>query len=638
MIVRHWRRWVSAAAVAGISVLAGAAVAEEPVPAQPLTVTQTDAAGYPEVAMTVGMPPGLSGRDIPSSAFTVVEGGERKPVNAVKLPGDDLEVVLVIDTSGSMKGAAMDAAKAAAVSFVQGMPPNTRVAVVSFGSKPGIASPFSVDKALAQHAIERLEARGETALYDAMRVALDLFTPTATGRRAMVLLSDGGDTASAAKLDDVVTKTVGARVRTDVVALQTSESDTTPLQRLAEAGGGRVVSVADPAALAAIYQQLAATISSEYRLTYRSSAHGETDVVVEVSHEGAAASANVHLSLPVVPAPPAAPQPLPAPAADVAPVPAGPKPLPTKLLFIGLGAFFASFLIFGLLAFLSRPRRAASLLPASVARRGKGSFEDFAVALSKFVDKLLERWGQRRSLSTRLEEAGLALRPGEFSVLTLSAAVVLAAIGFLFWGVLPALAGGLMAVLGARGVLSVLASRRRAKFSDQLGDTLQLMSSGLRAGYAFLQAVDAVARELPSPTCDEFRRLVIETRLGRDMSESLRAMAKRVGGDDFEWVVQAIEINREVGGDLAEVLDNIGTTIRERNQLRRHVRALTAEGRLSAYILLALPFVLALGLKFINPSYFDELTHKPGIALVGVAGVFMVAGAIWLKKLVKLVY
>jgi tight adherence protein B len=183
-----------------------------------------------------------------------------------------------------------------------------------------------------------------------------------------------------------------------------------------------------------------------------------------------------------------------------------------------------------------------------------------------------------------------------------------------------------------------LAGRRRTQFADQLADTLQLLGSSLRAGYGLVQAVDAVAKEAPSPTDAEFRRVVVESRLGRDLSASLWAAARRLEVVDFDWVVQAIEIHREVGGDLAEVLDNVGATIRDRNQLRRQVKALTAEGRYSAYVLLALPFVLALLMKVINPEYMGDLFKGFGLVLVGFGGVLMVTGTVWLRKLCRPIF
>jgi tight adherence protein B len=254
------------------------------------------------------------------------------------------------------------------------------------------------------------------------------------------------------------------------------------------------------------------------------------------------------------------------------------------------------------------------------------------------AEQVLDRRGRRNSLNEALERAGLALRPGEFLVLAACAALTAMAAGTVvagFW--LGILFAGLSAV-GCRVALGILAGRRRSQFSDQLGDTLQLLAGSLRAGYGLLQAVDSVAAEAGRPTRDEFRRIVVETRLGRDLGESLHAAAERVGGEDFEWVVQAIDIHRQVGGDLAQVLDNVASTIRERNQVRRQVKALTAEGRISAYILLALPIFLAFAIRLINPSYFSALTYGLGLVM-SIAGLVMMAlGALWMRKLCRLEY
>jgi tight adherence protein B len=192
--------------------------------------------------------------------------------------------------------------------------------------------------------------------------------------------------------------------------------------------------------------------------------------------------------------------------------------------------------------------------------------------------------------------------------------------------------------IAAHAVLKIRRSQRRRKFSDQLSDTLQQLAGSLRAGYGLMQAIDALAKESSEPTSSEFRRLVVEARLGRDVSSSLHSMAERIGTDDFEWVVQAIDIHREVGGDLAEVLDTVASTIRERNQVMRQVKTLTAEGRLSAYILLALPVVLAGALRLINPDYFVLFTSGPGLLLAGFAVAMLAGGALWFHKLCQLEY
>jgi tight adherence protein B len=266
-----------------------------------------------------------------------------------------------------------------------------------------------------------------------------------------------------------------------------------------------------------------------------------------------------------------------------------------------------------------------------------GQIKELAHRASSLAERSLEDRGRRRALSDALEHAGLAIRPGEFIVLAITSAFVALVIGFLLGGPIMGLVFAGLVGLGFRFSVTVLAERRRGKFASQLGDTLQLLSGSLRAGYGMLQALDAVARDAESPTADEFGRVVIETRLGRNPSESLHALAKRMGNEDFEWVVQAIDIHREVGGDLTEVLDTVAATIRQRDQLRRQVKALSAEGRLSAGILFGLPLVMFAAIRFINPDYMNEMTGSTiGRVMMAFAAFLLLMGGLWLRKIVKL--
>ena len=187
--------------------------------------------------------------------------------------------------------------------------------------------------------------------------------------------------------------------------------------------------------------------------------------------------------------------------------------------------------------------------------------------------------------------------------MAVAAGVLLAGlvVGLLLLAVVP---------FGARLLVKIRAGRRRAAFADQLDDSLQLMASSLRAGHSLLRAVDAVSQDAVSPTSEEFARIVNETRVGRDLSDSLDEVAERMGSDDFTWVAQAIAIHREVGGNLAEVLDAVGHTIRERNQIRRQVKALSAEGKLSAIVLGALPFGIIGFISMTNPGYLAKFTQS----------------------------
>jgi tight adherence protein B len=185
--------------------------------------------------------------------------------------------------------------------------------------------------------------------------------------------------------------------------------------------------------------------------------------------------------------------------------------------------------------------------------------------------------------------------------------------------------------------LSIKASRRQAKFDEQLPATLQLLAGALRAGHSLLQAVDTVVREADDPIAGEFQRVLTEARLGRPLEEALDGMAKRMRSVDFEWTVMAINLQRQVGGNLAEVLGTVSQTIRDRYTLKRQIRALSAEGRLSSLILTMLPLVLFVALLALNPVFLAPLyTTRIGLLLLGGAAVLMCIGVLWMRKLTEM--
>lgn len=243
---------------------------------------------------------------------------------------------------------------------------------------------------------------------------------------------------------------------------------------------------------------------------------------------------------------------------------------------------------------------------------------------------------QETRLGAWLERAGLDLRPGELVVIvTLAVVVVYALVSSLASEIAGVVAAGVV-VLVAKVVVDLRIRQRQKRFGDQLGDTLILLAGTLRAGYGTAQALEAATRESEPPTSDEFRRLVIETRLGRDFIGAMRSMATRVGSQDLEWVIQAFEIHADVGGDLADVLETVAGTIRERTRLRRQVQVLSAEGVLSAIILFALPIIVATILSFTNPDYLESLFGTTrGQVMLAMAAVLQVIGGFWLRYLVK---
>ena len=266
---------------------------------------------------------------------------------------------------------------------------------------------------------------------------------------------------------------------------------------------------------------------------------------------------------------------------------------------------------------------------------GVSSLSTAATRLTALVDRLLRRRTDA-SHETLLVRAGVTTRPQDFAVLLGVGVLVAAAAGVVLVGPLLGLVLGAAVPLVVRVGLGVMAGRRRKAFADQLDDSLQLIASSLRAGHSLLQALASVAREAERPTSVEFARIINETRVGRELSVSLDETAARMESEDFTWVTQAIAINREVGGNLAEVLDGVAHTIRERNQIRRQVTALSAEGKLSAYVLMALPFGIAGFLLFSNPEYMNKFTQSLlGYGLIGASVLLLIIGGLWLRKVVS---
>ena len=255
----------------------------------------------------------------------------------------------------------------------------------------------------------------------------------------------------------------------------------------------------------------------------------------------------------------------------------------------------------------------------------------------ELTEKAISR-GVDVSLGRRLDAAGLKLNSAEWLLLHAGITVAAATAGFLITGgrLIPTV---LLLVFGAAGpwfYLSLKKKRRLKAFNGQLADTLQLVSGSLSAGLSLAQSLDTVVREGNEPVSGEFRRALVEQRLGVEIETALEGVATRMQSDDFAWVVMAIRIQREVGGNLAELLLTVAGTLREREYLRRQVNVLSAEGRLSAYILGGLPPLFIGYLAMARPTYLAPMfATLLGWLMLGTAAVMMIVGVFWLKKSVK---
>jgi tight adherence protein B len=313
---------------------------------------------------------------------------------------------------------------------------------------------------------------------------------------------------------------------------------------------------------------------------------------------------------------------------------------------VGLAAFAVGWLLLGTAARVKADRDMAARMAAigrsvpqttstPVAKPGSGWIPE---GMSSFGERFAKAQGFSEKLDAQLEAAGSNLRSGEFVVATVGGGLLGAVLGAAMLRNLM-LAGviGIVGALGPTVVLRMSLGKRSDKMREQLPDVLTIMASSLRAGHSFLQALDTVAREIPAPAQVEFQRLVAEIRLGRPAEDALEALADRVGSADFRWAVLAVNIQREVGGNLAEILDNVADTLRERAMMRRQIKVLTAEGRLSAWVLAILPFAIALYMFAVNPEYISLLvTTQVGLIMLGTGGVLMILGILWMRKIVDI--
>ncbi len=272
-----------------------------------------------------------------------------------------------------------------------------------------------------------------------------------------------------------------------------------------------------------------------------------------------------------------------------------------------------------------------------LAEEGEGALAGATEAATTIVARLMRR--RSGDLTKSLELAGVKMRPQDFGFLVAVAIVVVVAL-------LLVVGAGPLALLGAAAppIVAILTirlrvQRRRNAFGVQLDGTLQLIASSLRAGYSLMQALGSVAKQSEEPTASELARVVNESRVGRPVVSALEESALRMANQDFGWAIQAIAINREVGGSLAETLDGVAGTIRERSQIKRQVKTLSAEGRLSAVILMALPFLVGVILLLVSPSYLEPfMTPGIGTVLLIVGAVMLTVGGLWMHKVTKIVF
>ncbi len=545
--------------------------------------------------------------------------------------------ILAIDTSGSMAGRGIRDAKRAAQVFVDTVPADVLVGVVTYADRASVLLPATADRSRLRAAIASLGATGNTALYDGLFLASGQFK--GGDERVLVVLSDGADTSSRASQPRAVAALQRAAVQAHFIGLRTDGAQTARLAEMADSLGAAVHRSNNAKELAGAFSRAAAALEQRVVLKVPGLAALEPgthrlSVAMQFGSDSVSATKaftiadSVDEDIPATAAPATAPDP----------------ETPWQLLTLVFVALLAIALA---VALPRRPSPAAARMRQLEAYTvdGRGMHKvpmDQEGALAQNVLRLSEDFVRRRGWSERialqLDRADLRLRPHEWVVI--QAAVILAAAALfgvlVYTSIVGFVLGGLLGWLGTVAYVKVKATRRLKAFDEHLPDTLQLVASSLQTGFSLGQAFDAAARDGRAPVSTELHRALNESRLGADLEDALDRVAYRMDSKDFRWAVMAIRIQREVGGNLAEVLRTTVKTIRDRAGLRRQVRALSAEGRLSMYILMALPIGLALFLVTFRREYVSLLwTTGLGLLMSAVAVVSMALGYFVMRQIVK---
>jgi len=266
----------------------------------------------------------------------------------------------------------------------------------------------------------------------------------------------------------------------------------------------------------------------------------------------------------------------------------------------------------------------------------KRPLEQAVDRLDAVVDYILRRRGWNPFPATTLELAGIRTPQATIVTTILAGTFTFFMVGYAAGGIGTGLVAGILVPFVARIYIGRRRRKRRNAFADQLVGTLEVICSALRAGHSFPSALDTVAAEAQPPTDEEFARIVNAGRLGRDVVDAMHECARRMENEDFSWVADGVAIQRDTGGNLGEVLTRVGETIRERNELAKKVRAISAEGRASGWVMMAVPPALGGYLTFMNPRTFaDAFLSSTGLLILGGCGFMYLIGFFWIRKIVK---
>jgi tight adherence protein B len=548
----------------------------------------------------------------------VTEDG--KPVKNLSVlssaSAEGIGTVLLIDASNSMKGSIQSAMQAARAFAARN--PGQPLSIVFFNSKPTVALPLTTNSKQVKAVLAKPPKLAEgTRINDALVAAVAQVRGSALGAARVVLLTDGDDVGSKTSLDSAIAQLNGEKIRVYTVGIESPDFTADDLQKIADKTGGTYAAASSPEALTKIYDDLGFQLGNEYLLRYRSNAQPDQKVDVKVAVSGVEPVSFAYTSPSTGTAAPYKPA------------------LRDRLLQSWLLIPLVVGLMVALVVFTVRSLWSLRSNKALVARLGEFvtlPAEERAAERRKEVDLLLAAASdkKKRQRSFRwLEGFSEDVDVGQIDrdpskmvwasvllglVVAVLAGVLLSPIWFVL-GIVPPLALNIWVRNKARKV--------RNDFGEQLPENLDVLASALRAGHSLANAMGVVADEAPEPSKREFRRVVTDEQLGIPLDEALEVTAKRMQSSDMDQVAVLALVQREAGGNTAEVLDQVTTNIRARMDVRRLVRVLTTQGKFSSWVVAGVPVGVALFLLATNPGYLDPLFHRLIGQIAGIAAIVM---------------
>jgi tight adherence protein B len=533
-----------------------------------------------------------------------------------------------------MRGRAIRHATAAARVFAERRPATQHLGIVAFNRRASVLLPLTTDDDAIEDALASPpRLAGGTHLYDGVDTALALLDESDVSIGTIIVLSDGADTGSATSATAVAAEAGKARARVFTVGIRSPQFTSAPLRNLGTKTSGAYAEASSSADLARVYGQLGARLANEYVLTYRSTAGPNRTVRVAVRVKGLQGLAVSGYTTPRTGR---------SASGAYHPSVAG------RILQSPLTMLVVTLLIAGLLAFtvfsILVPRRRTLRARMAEFVSMRTSTVDAEEAPGRVGSRVLV--GAERSLeSTKwwarfketLELAEIRMSAVRIALWTLAATLAVMWLPVILFGSPLFAIAGLAVPFVVRALIFRKLEGRRKAFSEQLPDNLQVLASALRAGHSFVGALSVVIDDADEPSRTEFRRVVADEQLGVPLEEAIRAVVKRMANDDLDQVALVASLQRQTGGNMAEVLERVTETIRERFELRRMVQTLTAQGRMSRWIVSALPVGLLFVISVINPAYTTPLfTTTGGRVLLILAASMVVTGSLVIKRIVNI--